>query len=319
MESTKSKSSTGEQQPASSKLSQSPKPIPSQLSDKRPDDLDAESESELEDLSEIPRRGRRNRRISDPGAFPHREFALDSRAFCSLTFSVVTPPLNHPHSYPLQPRGPSVTRTQTVEFAPSPQLRGRHQAKQSVDDSRIQPSVSNAETHLGVTSKSSPADTHRLWLTIQTGSATFPHPVTGHPHRQSVPAIRRGFGGFPMPHEIFSSIFHKFFPGLERRIKRTVTIPVSQTLTSHHLEGGQNAAGSRPVNYITFNAMVGRNSTFRDLGSEQTEELCGIEFKALNCLVWIVPCVCFRLSSTTDDADYLLLPSITWSSRPSGL
>ena len=164
MESTKSKSSTGEQQPASSKLSQSPKPIPSQLSDKRPDDLDAESESELEDLSEIPRRGRRNRRISDPGAFPHREFALDSRAFCSLTFSVVTPPLNHPHSYPLQPRGPSVTRTQTVEFAPSPQLRGRHQAKQSVDDSRIQPSVSNAETHLGVTSKSSPADTHRLWL-----------------------------------------------------------------------------------------------------------------------------------------------------------
>lgn len=122
-----------------------------------------------------------------------------------------------------------------------------------------------------------------------------------------------------MPHEIFSSIFHKFFPGLERRIKRTVTIPVSQTLTSHHLEGGQHAAGSRPVNYITFNAMVGRNSTFRDLGSEQTEELCGIEFQALNCLVWIVPCVCFRLSSTTDDADYLLLPSITWSSRPSGL
>lgn len=96
-----------------------------------------------------------------------------------------------------------------------------------------------------------------------------------------------------MPHEIFSSVLHKFFPSLERRIKRTVTIPVSQTLTSHHLEGAQQATRSRPVNYITFNAMVGRNSTFRDLASEQIEELCGIEFKALNCLVWIVPCVCF--------------------------
>lgn len=106
-----------------------------------------------------------------------------------------------------------------------------------------------------------------------------------------------------MPHEIFSSIFHKFFPGLEHRIQRTVTIPISQTLTSQHLEGGQQAAGSRPVNYITFNALVGRNSTFRDLASEQIEELCGIEFKALNCLVWIVPCVCFRPSATFADAD----------------
>ena len=98
-----------------------------------------------------------------------------------------------------------------------------------------------------------------------------------------------------MPHQIFSSALHRFFPSLERRIKRTVTIPLSQTLTSQHLEGGQQAAGSRPVNYITFNALVGRNSAFHDLASEQIEELCGIEFKALNCLVWIVPCVCSHI------------------------
>jgi hypothetical protein len=97
-----------------------------------------------------------------------------------------------------------------------------------------------------------------------------------------------------MPHEIISSIVHKFFPNLERRIRRTVTIPVSRTLTSQHVESGQQATGSRPVPYISFNASVGRNSTFHDLTREQIEELCGIEFKALNCLVWIVPCVRFR-------------------------
>lgn len=98
-----------------------------------------------------------------------------------------------------------------------------------------------------------------------------------------------------MPHEIISSIVHKFFPNLEQRIRRTVTVPVTRTLTSHHVESGQRDAGSRPVTYITFNALVGRNSTFHDLTHEQIEELCGIEFKALNCLVWIVPCVRFHL------------------------
>ena len=97
-----------------------------------------------------------------------------------------------------------------------------------------------------------------------------------------------------MPHEIISSLVRKFFPNLARRIKRTVTVPVTRTLTSQHVEGGQQAVGSRPVNYISFSALVGRNSTFHDLTNEQIEELCGIEFKALNCLVWIVPCVCFH-------------------------
>ena len=97
-----------------------------------------------------------------------------------------------------------------------------------------------------------------------------------------------------MPYELISSIVHKFFPNLERRIKRTVTVPVARTLTSQHVEGGQQVAGSRPVAYITFDALVGRNSTFHDLTHEQIEELCGVEFKALNCLVWIVPCVSFH-------------------------
>ena len=97
-----------------------------------------------------------------------------------------------------------------------------------------------------------------------------------------------------MPHKIISSIIYKFFPDLERRIKRTVTVPAVRTLTTQHVEGGQQVVGPHPVAYISFNALVGRNSTFHDLTREQIEELCGIEFKALNCLVWIVPCVGFH-------------------------
>ena len=126
--------------------------------------------------------------------------------------------------------------------------------------------------------------------------------------------MQSGMGGFPMPHEIISSIVHKFFPNLERRIRRTVTVPVARTLTSQHVEGGLQAVGSRPVPYITFDALVGRNSTFHDLTDEQIEELCGVEFKALNCLVWIVPCArlhpspCFPLTLITSGPVVLLGP-----------
>lgn len=164
-ESIRSRSSIREPEPTNPTLAQSPGPIHSQLSDQQTNDSGAESESELEDLNEIPPRGRRNRRVSDPGAFPHRKSTPDGYAFFLLTSPAVTPPPNLLPLHPSQPRSPSVTRTQTVEFAPSPQLRGRHQKKPSVDhsnkrqpslaESRIQPSLSNADGHVEVASKRS--------------------------------------------------------------------------------------------------------------------------------------------------------------------
>jgi len=231
---------------------------------------------------------------------------LDRGPFFPLTLPTVSPPHIQLPLHPPQPRSPSVTRTQTVEFAPSPQVRARHQMKPSVDhsikrqpsvaESRMQPGFSNAEGHAEIASKSPRVVSCRIRLICLSGSATFTQPTTSYTHHSSVPATHRGLGGFPMPLEIISSIVHKFFPNLEQRIRRTVTIPVSQTLTSQHVESGQQAAGSRSVPYISFNALVGRNSTFHDLSHEQIEELCGIEFKALNCLVWIVPCVRFHQS-----------------------
>ena len=73
--SARSTSSIRELEPTNPTLAHSPKPIHSQLSDQQTNGSEAGSESELEDLSEIPRRGRHNRRVSDPGAFPHRKSA----------------------------------------------------------------------------------------------------------------------------------------------------------------------------------------------------------------------------------------------------
>ena len=164
--STRSRSSTRGPEPTNPTLVQSPQPTYSQSSIHQPNDSGVESESELEDLNEIPRRGRLNPRVSDPGGFSHRKYAPCGHASFQFTPPIVPPPQNHPPPLHLpQPRSPSVTRTQTVEFAPSPQPRGRHQTKPSVDrgikrqpsvaESRIQPSVSNGEGHVEVTSKSS--------------------------------------------------------------------------------------------------------------------------------------------------------------------
>ena len=109
-----------EQPPTDSTFSQSPEHTHSQPFVQQSKDSDAESGSELEDLNEAPRRGRRGR-----------------EALSSLIPPAVIPPPNHSLSHPSQPRSPSVTRTQTVEFAPSPQLKGRHQAKPSVDEGHV--------------------------------------------------------------------------------------------------------------------------------------------------------------------------------------
>ena len=48
---------------------------------------------------------------------------------------------------------------------------------------------------------------------------------------------------------------------------------------------------AKPVQYISFKAIVGRNSVFKDLTDENIEELGGVEYRALSALVWIVPVV----------------------------
>ena len=103
VEPTRSGSPIKEPVPTNSTLPRSPGPIHSQLSGQRSNDLEAESESELEDLTQIPPRGRTNRRVSDPGAFPHRKYA----GWCCLL------PIDITHS-------PSPTCSTTFISVPAP-------------------------------------------------------------------------------------------------------------------------------------------------------------------------------------------------------
>lgn len=81
---------------------------------------------------------------------------------------------------------------------------------------------------------------------------------------------------------------------LHKKVKRTVTMPRVATLlpadTIHTSQGPHEAV--RIVPYLSFPTIVGRNSAFHDLTEDQLEEIGGIEFRALNMLMWAVPLVC---------------------------
>jgi hypothetical protein len=106
---------------------------------------------------------------------------------------------------------------------------------------------------------------------------TFPSSTTS-------PARHDYFGGFPGPQQIISKFVHRFFPGVHRQLRRTVTMPHTTTITSTR---GNNRR-TRAVPYISFDAVVRNNSVFESLTDEQLEELGGVEFRALNALLWIV-------------------------------
>lgn len=118
-----------------------------------------------------------------------------------------------------------------------------------------------------------------------------------------------------MPHEIIRQGMAYFFPKIERRITRTLTMP--QTVTFASARSGTGSIGpGKPVPYISFDAVVGRNSQFKDLSTEQLEELGGVEYRALKVLMWIIPCVSpslvrrprrpLELISTRSSSQYLL-------------
>lgn len=98
-----------------------------------------------------------------------------------------------------------------------------------------------------------------------------------------------------MPHEIIGAIINRFFPKLERKLTRTVTVPLTTTIASR--------TGTNLVSYISFDAVVGRNSAFQHLTHNQIEELGGVEYRALNALLWIVAGVSETLSCDVLCAD----------------
>ena len=106
----------------------------------------------------------------------------------------------------------------------------------------------------------------------------------------------RGFGGFPGPIDILRRLFARLFPGLDRRIHERITLPRTETLVSQlHSDGhASDAAPVKPVPYLGFNAVVGRNSVFYDMTQDKLEELGGVEYRALSALLWIVGLVSWQ-------------------------
>ncbi|EIW54439.1 TrkH-domain-containing protein [Trametes versicolor FP-101664 SS1] len=184
-------------------------------------------------------------------------------------------------------RGPQLVHTQTVEFAapPAPHRRtynifcAGHMSRPTMSRPTMsRPTMSRPTMSRPTMSRptmSRPMTMPRTG-TITTGAShAFPPRRTMH----------KGFGGFPMPHELISRLFGRAFPSLERKLTRTITMPRTRTIAS---ERGTVGPGARPVPYISFEAVVGRNSVFQSLTREQLEELGGVEYRALSALLWIV-------------------------------
>ena len=95
-----------------------------------------------------------------------------------------------------------------------------------------------------------------------------------------------GFGGFPNPVKIVASAARDRLasrgnttgPNNSNNLEFTRTT----TLQSVHSQGGLSnfAAGpTKAVSYISFDAVVGRNSRFYSLTSAQRDELGGVEYR----------------------------------------
>ena len=94
-------------------------------------------------------------------------------------------------------------------------------------------------------------------------------------------------------HSTISEVSRRLFPGLHQKVKRTMTMPRTATLlpadTMHISQGPHD--NSTVVPYLSFPTIVGKNSVFHNLTEAQLDELGGIEFRALNMLMWAVPLV----------------------------
>lgn len=124
------------------------------------------------------------------------------------------------------------------------------------------------------------------------------HPASGlsvtlaHDAPEIIPAVPHRFPQ-TQQHGAISEVSRRLFPGLHQKVKRTVTMPRTATLlpadTVHTSRGPHE--NTTVVPYLSFPTIVGRNSVFHGLTEDQLEELGGIEFRALNMLMWAVPLV----------------------------
>lgn len=103
----------------------------------------------------------------------------------------------------------------------------------------------------------------------------------------------------------------RFFPKASMTMSRTMTMPRTNTIIGRGTIDSGMAEETKEVPYISFSAVVGRNSRFHDLTEEQMDELGGVEYRGLRVLLYIVSGVCL----TNLHSDRILTGSTLYSSN----
>jgi hypothetical protein len=113
-----------------------------------------------------------------------------------------------------------------------------------------------------------------------------------------------GYGGFPTPFELIRMFMNRFFPKATLKVSRTMTMPRTNTIAGRGTinSGTLDDQETKEVPYISFAAVVGRNSRFHDLTEEQMDELGGVEYRGLRVLLYTVSAVS-RILHRGNEAD----------------
>ena len=100
----------------------------------------------------------------------------------------------------------------------------------------------------------------------------------------------KGFGGFPYPTHLLHALLMKL---TRSRLDQERSMGSSLAQAGADAFGSYRKAFDGTVTYFsdTFDAIVGRNSKFYSLTDEHMEELGGVEFRAINALLWIIAIV----------------------------
>lgn len=119
-------------------------------------------------------------------------------------------------------------------------------------------------------------------------TGTFPRTYSLKPSVSRTQDARlSGFGGFPTPFQLAKGLVQRVAPKASLSFGKTATMPRTNTISGRGTMATDGTQG-KEVPYISFSAVVGRNSRFTDLTDEQKDELGGVEYRALRVLLYIV-------------------------------